>query len=133
MMTQSGLKAKIVAASALVFLFGSGVVVGLAWDQTADANTPEEIRSGERTAREDRTRRPMIVDRVGLSVAQKTTVDSLYFFYGRRESVSSALSGVSLLPGERPVLGRDHVRRRLSGLGDTLAPFQRHTRLVPLR
>ena len=86
MMEQSAFKAKMVAATALIFLFGSGVVVGLAWDQTANASTPEEVRRSERSARGERTRRPMIVDRVGLSDVQKATVDSLYFFYGQRLS-----------------------------------------------
>ena len=86
MMEQSAFKAKMVAATALVFLFGSGVVVGLAWDQTASASTPEEVRRSERSARGERTRRPMIVDRVGLSVVQTTAVDSLYSFHRQRMS-----------------------------------------------
>ena len=85
MMAESAFKAKLVAATALVFLFGSGMVVGLAWDQTASASTPTETRRGERSERE-RTRRPMTIDRVGLSAVQKATVDSLYFFYGQRLS-----------------------------------------------
>ena len=85
MMAESAFKAKLVAATALVFLFGSGVVVGLAWDQTASASTPTETRGGERSERE-RTRYPMTIDRVGLSAVQKATVDSLYFFYGQRLS-----------------------------------------------
>jgi hypothetical protein len=85
MMAVSAFKAKLVAAAALAFLFGSGVVVGLAWDQTASASTPTETRRGERSERE-RTRYPMTIDRVGLSAVQKATVDSLYFFYGKRLS-----------------------------------------------
>ena len=85
MMAVSAFKAKLVAAAALAFLFGSGVVVGLAWDQTASASTPTETRRGERSERE-RTRYPMTIDRVGLSAVQKATVDSLYFFYGQRLS-----------------------------------------------
>ena len=53
MMEQSAFKAKMVAATALIFLFGSGVVVGLAWDQTASASTPEEVRRSERSAFHD--------------------------------------------------------------------------------
>jgi len=86
MIAESALKAKMVAATALVLLFGSGVVVGLAWDQTATASTPEEVRRDGRSGREERTRRPMIVDRVDLSVVQKATVDSLYFYYGQQLS-----------------------------------------------
>ena len=85
MMAESAFKAKLVAATALVFLFGSGVAVGLAWDQTASASTPTETRRGERSERE-RTRHPMTIDRVGLSAVQEATVDSLYFFYGQRLS-----------------------------------------------
>ena len=86
MITGSALKAKMVAVTALVLLFGSGVVVGLAWDQTATASTPEEVAREGRSGREERTRRPMIVDRVDLSVVQKATVDSLYFYYGQQLS-----------------------------------------------
>jgi len=85
MMVESAFKPKLVAATALVFLFGSGVAVGLAWDQTASAGTLTETRRGERSERE-RTRHPMTIDRVGLSAVQKATVDSLYFFYGQRLS-----------------------------------------------
>ena len=85
MMAENALKAKLVAATALVFLFGSGVVVGLAWDQTLSASTLTETRRGERPERE-RTRYPMTIDKVGLSAVQKVTVDSLYFFYGQRLS-----------------------------------------------
>lgn len=85
MMAESAFKPKLVAATALVFLFGSGVAVGLAWDQTASAGTLTETRRGERSERE-RTRHPMTIDRVGLSTVQKATVDSLYFFYGQRLS-----------------------------------------------
>jgi hypothetical protein len=85
MMAESAFKAKLVAATALVFLFGSGVAVGLAWDQTASAGTLTETRRGERSERE-RTRHPMTIDRVGLSAVQEATVDSLYFFYGQRLS-----------------------------------------------
>ena len=85
MMAESAFKAKLVAVTALAFLFGSGVAVGLAWDQTASASTPTETRRGERSERE-RTRHPMTIDRVGLSAVQKATVDSLYFFYGQRLS-----------------------------------------------
>ena len=74
MIKGSPFKAKMVGATALVLLFGSGVVVGLAWDQTATASTPEEVRRDGRSGREERTRRPMIVDRVDLSVVQKATV-----------------------------------------------------------
>ncbi len=85
MMAESAFKAKLVAVTALAFLFGSGVAVGLAWDQTASASTPTETRRGERSERE-RTRYPMTIDRVGLSAVQEATVDSLYFFYGQRLS-----------------------------------------------
>ena len=85
MIVRSAFKAKTVAAIALILLFGSGVVVGLAWDQTANASTPEEVRGDARSERE-RARHPMIVDRVGLSVVQKATVDSLVSFHRQRMS-----------------------------------------------
>lgn len=80
MIAQSAFKAKMVAATALVFLFGSGVAVGLAWDQTANASTPEEVGRDARFEREGR-RRPMIVDGVDLSTVQKAAVDSLVVFH----------------------------------------------------
>ena len=83
MIAQSAFKAKMVAATALILLFGSGVVVGLAWDQTANASTLEEVRGDARSEREG-ARHPMIVDRVGLSVVQKATVDSLVSFHRQR-------------------------------------------------
>ena len=73
------------AGVALVLLFGSGVVVGLAWDQTANASPLTEVGVDEGTDR-DGSRRPMIVDNVGLSVVQKTSVDSLVVFHRQRMS-----------------------------------------------
>jgi len=84
MITQTAFGAKILAGIALVLLFGSGVVVGLAWDQTANANTLEEIP--DEPSRREGERRTMIVDNVGLSAPQKATVDSLYFFHRQRMS-----------------------------------------------
>ncbi len=81
----SAFKAKMVAGSALVLLFGSGVVVGLAWDQTASAGTPDEVRTRE-VSEEREGRRAMIVDNVGLSAVQKTAVDSLVVFHRQRMS-----------------------------------------------
>ncbi len=92
MISQSSFKAKMVAATALILLFGSGVVVGLALDQTANASTLEEVRPDARPEREgarperEGARHPMIVDRVGLSVVQKATVDSLVSFHRQRMS-----------------------------------------------
>ena len=83
MIMPNALKAKMVAGTALVLLFGSGVVVGLAWDQTASASTPMEVRTDGRAGREGGRRR-MIVDNVGLSAVQKTTVDSLVVFHRQR-------------------------------------------------
>ena len=85
MIKQSAFKAKTVAATALILLFGSGVVVGLAWDQTASANTLEEVREDARGERDGRRRR-MIVDDVGLSAVQKAAVDSLVVFHRQRMS-----------------------------------------------
>ncbi len=85
MIAQSAFKAKMVAATALILLFGSGVVVGLAWDQTANASTPDDVRRDARSERGG-ARHPMIVDGVGLSVVQKATVDSLVSFHRQRMS-----------------------------------------------
>ncbi len=85
MIEKSALTARMVAAAALILLFGSGVVVGLAWDQTANASTLEEVRRDARSEREG-ARHPMIVDGVGLSVVQKATVDSLVSFHRQRMS-----------------------------------------------
>ena len=82
-------RARTVVGAALVLLFGSGIVVGLAWDQTASASTPETSRTEER--RMDRDKRDgMIVDRVGLSSTQKTSVDSLVAYHrGRMRDLDS--------------------------------------------
>ena len=85
MITPSPLKAKMVAGSALVLLFGSGIVVGLAWDQTASANPPAEVREDMEASREGGRRR-LIVDNVGLSAVQKANVDSLVGFHRHRMS-----------------------------------------------
>ena len=79
------LRTKIIAGSALVLLFGSGIVVGLAWDQTASASPTEEPRTEERSERE-RGRRRLVVDNVGLSAVQKANVDSLVRFHRQRMS-----------------------------------------------
>ncbi len=78
-------KVKIVAVAALVLFFGSGIVVGMAWDQTASASTPEETR--DRTSSEERRGpRPLIVEGVGLTALQKASVDSLVSFHRKRMS-----------------------------------------------
>ncbi len=85
MIMPTALKAKMVAGTALVLLFGSGVVVGLAWDRTVSAGTPEEVRT-EEESRGREGRRRMIVDNVGLSALQKAEVDSLVVFHRQRMS-----------------------------------------------
>ena len=85
MIKRSVFKAKTVAATALILLFGSGVVVGFAWDQMANASTLEEVRRDTRGERDGRRRR-MIVDNVGLSTVQKASVDSLVSFHRQRMS-----------------------------------------------
>ena len=76
-------KVKVVAVVALAMFFGSGIVVGMAWDQTASASTPEEARDETRS---ERRRRPMIVEGVGLTALQKASVDSLVTFHRKRMS-----------------------------------------------
>ena len=85
MITSSTLKARMVAGIALVLLFASGIVVGLAWDQTASADPPGEVREDEGSRREEGRRR-LIVDNVGLSAVQKANVDSLVVFHRHRMS-----------------------------------------------
>ncbi len=77
------LRAKVVVGTALALLFGSGVVVGLAWDQTASASTPEEARTEEPSRDRDRNR-GRVVDGVGLSATQDALVDSLAAYHGKR-------------------------------------------------
>ena len=84
MSVTSVFRVKIVAVAALVLFFGSGIVVGMAWDQTASASTPEETR--DQTMSERRGRRPLIVEGVGLTAFQKTSVDSLVSFHRKRMS-----------------------------------------------
>ncbi len=85
MITPSPIKARMVAGTALVLLFGSGVVVGLAWNQTASAGPPEEVRT-EEGSRGREGRRRLIVDNVGLNGVQKAAVDSLVVFHRQRMS-----------------------------------------------
>lgn len=84
MSVTSVFRVKIVAVAALVLFFGSGIVVGMAWDQTVSASTPEETR--DQTRSERRGRRPLIVEGVGLTAFQKTSVDSLVSFHRKRMS-----------------------------------------------
>ena len=83
MIGSSALKAKMVAGASLILLFGSGVVVGLEWDQTASARTVDEVRT-EGSSRERDGRRRLVVDDVGLSSVQKAAVDSLVVFHRAR-------------------------------------------------
>ncbi len=77
------LGARVFVAGALALLFGSGVVVGFAWDRTASADPPEET-SSEQSAPEASRSRGRIVDRVGLTVEQDALVDSLVAFHRGR-------------------------------------------------
>jgi hypothetical protein len=75
------IRAKVAVGAALTLLFGSGIVVGLAWDQTAGASVPEVTSTEEPEAQTERTR---IVDAVGLSVSQDASVDSLVTYHVSR-------------------------------------------------
>lgn len=82
------LKAKIVAGTALALLFASGVVVGLAWDRTAKVATADEVQE-EPGRRRRGGENGMIVDHVGLTSVQKSSVDSLVAHYrGRMKGLS---------------------------------------------
>ena len=111
MITPSAFKAKTVAGTALVLLFGSGVAVGLAWDQTASASTPEGVRTGERSETGERRHR-LIVDNVGLSAVQKAAVDSLVVFHRERMSDLDA----EFRPRYRAVIGdlREEIKQVLT-------------------
>ena len=85
MKTPSLVKTRMVAGTALVLLFGSGIVVGLAWNQTASAGPPEELRR-EAGSRDREGRRRLIVDNVDLNAVQKAAVDSLVGFHRQRMS-----------------------------------------------
>ncbi len=83
--TPSLFKARMVAGTALVLLFGSGIVVGLAWNQTASAGPLDEVRR-EEDSRGREGRRRMVVDNVDLNAVQKAAVDSLVIFHRQRMS-----------------------------------------------
>jgi hypothetical protein len=77
------LRAKVVVGAALTLLFGSGIVVGLAWDQTASASVPETPSTAEPEAEEEGND-GRIVDAVGLSVVQDDSVDSMVAYHRSR-------------------------------------------------
>ena len=88
MSLERGFKAKILAGTALALLFSSGVIVGLAWDRTATVATANEVRE-ERGRRGRGGDNGMIVDNVGLTTVQKSSVDSLVAHYrGRMKGLS---------------------------------------------
>ena len=74
------LRAKVVVGVVLTLLFGSGIVVGLAWDQTASASTLGVLRTEEPETDTER-KKIRVVDAVGLSAVQDASVDSLVVFH----------------------------------------------------
>ena len=78
-------KMKVIAGVALTLLFGSGIVVGMAWERTVRASTSEDVSDETRSERSGERRR-MIVEEVGLTEPQKTSIDSLVSFYRDRMS-----------------------------------------------
>lgn len=81
MAMESGLKARLVTVVVLALVFGTGVTAGLAWDSTAEAAQAER-EGGEREVRDrgdrsDRGRRPLLVERVGLTAEQRAQVDEI--------------------------------------------------------
>lgn len=69
------MRPKIITAVILTVLFGSGFVMGVAWDGPLNANPPSSEGGGER-ANEGR-QRGLIVEGVGLTVEQKESVDAV--------------------------------------------------------
>ncbi len=78
-------KVKVIAGVALTLLFGSGIVVGMAWERTVSAITPEDVSDETRSERSGE-RRHMIVEEVSLTASQTTSIDSLVSFYRDRMS-----------------------------------------------
>ena len=76
-------RVKVVVGAALTLLFGSGIVVGLAWDQASSASVPGMPNTAEPEAEEERNG-GRLVDAVGLSVVQDESVDSLLTYHRSR-------------------------------------------------
>ena len=53
-------KLKVIAGVALTLLFGSGIVVGMAWERTVSASTPEDVSDETRSERRGERRRHMV-------------------------------------------------------------------------
>lgn len=73
-----GFRAKGLAVLTLALVFGAGMGIGLAWDRDLIAGTPESdevSQEAERVREAPRERRAMIVEKVGLSVEQKSAID----------------------------------------------------------
>ncbi len=69
------MKPKLITAMILTVLFGSGFVMGIAWDGRLDASpASSEDRSA---SREEGRKRGLIVEGVGLTVEQKESVDAV--------------------------------------------------------
>lgn len=69
------MKPKLITAMILTVLFGSGFVMGIAWDGRLDAS-PASAEDGRAPGEEGR-RRGLIVEGVGLSAEQKESVDAV--------------------------------------------------------
>ena len=85
-----GVKAKGLAILTLALVFGSGMGIGLAWDRDLISGPPEagEAEQEERAdADRPRERRAMIVEQVGLTVEQKTSIDETVVEQGQRMKV----------------------------------------------
>lgn len=69
------MRPKIITAMILTVLFGSGFVMGVAWDGRLDASPASSEEANGR--RDDGGRRGLIVEGVGLTVEQKVSVDAV--------------------------------------------------------
>lgn len=80
---QRALRTRLASLAVLLVVLGAGVVLGVAWERRGRAPASEaavaEDDGGDRDRKRDgdRERRRLIVERVGLSPAQQTRVDSI--------------------------------------------------------
>lgn len=80
------MKPKILTAMILTVLFGSGFVMGVAWDGRLDAIPTESVDRRDRGEDEGR-KRGLIVEGVGLTTEQRESVDAVVDAYRQEMKV----------------------------------------------